>query len=221
MRVLSEYLRSSIGKKQLMGLTGLALALFVLAHVAGNMLIFVGPEAYNHYSHLLVSSPLLYPFEAGLVAILLVHLALAIALTRQNRAARDTKYAVQSHGEKGTSLAKRTLFAQGAIILAFTILHLKTFKYGTPYAVEYDGVQMRDLFRLVVEVFHSPGDVAWYVGALFLLGVHLAHGGSSSFQSLGCHHPRYQPIVKKIGWLYAVAVAGGFIAQPIYVYFFL
>ena len=107
----------------------------------------------------------------------------------------------------------------GSIVLFFIIYHLITFKWGPVYTIEYAGESMRDLHRLVIEVFSSPAYVAGYVVCLVLLGIHLSHGVSSIFQSLGLNHPKYTPTIKKVGWLYALVVAGGFISQPIYVFF--
>ncbi|MCM2279494.1 MAG: succinate dehydrogenase cytochrome b subunit [Oligoflexia bacterium] len=201
-----------------MGITGLAWSLFVLMHMAANLLIFVSPKAYNAYSHVLISNPFIYVAEAGLVLLLLIHVYNAIKLTLENRAARGERAFLTTSGAKGVSSASKTMAAQGSLILVFTILHLITFKYGTVYMASYDGVVMRDLHRLVLEVFQSPGYVGWYVVALVALGFHLSHGFQSSFQSLGLNHPRYTPAIKKIGLFYAVIVAAGFIAQPVYVF---
>ena len=85
--------------------------------------------------------------------------------------------------------------------------------------VEYAGEEMRDLHRLVMEVFQDPLYVAGYVICLILLGIHLSHGFSSVFQSFGWNHPKYTPLIKKAGWAYAVIVAAGFISQPLYLFF--
>ena len=123
-----KYWKSTIGRKQMVGLGGLALALFVLIHMLGNLLIFVGPRAYNEYSHALTSNELIYLAEAGLVLFFLVHVIFSLALQLRNWAARPQGYAVKSNGPKGTSPVKRSLWAQGIIILVFIILHLVTFK---------------------------------------------------------------------------------------------
>lgn len=222
MASLAGYFKSSVGRKFIMGLTGLALSGFVLTHMAGNLLMFVSPEAYNRYGHTLTSNPLIYIAEIGLIALFLVHLFCAITLTLENRAARgDQGYRASPSGAKASSLAARSMIYTGSIILVFTILHLITFKFGTYYSAVYDGVEMRDLHRLMVEVFESPIYVGWYIVSLLLLGVHLKHGVSSCFQSLGLSHPRYTPFIKCAGVLYAVIVTVGFIAQPVYIYLFL
>ncbi len=215
-------LSSSIGKKYFMGLAGLVWTLFVAGHMAGNLLIFAGPELFNKYGHAIVSNkPLLYGTEVALVLSILIHVSLGILLTIQNKKANPHKYAVSANESKSGSLASKTMAIHGSIILFFIVYHLITFKYGPVYYVEYQGEQMRDLFRLVTEVFSSPAYVVGYIICLILLGIHLSHGASSVFQTLGLNHPRYMPTIKKAGWAYALIVAGGFISQPIYVFFFL
>jgi len=216
------FLRSTIGRKYLMGLAGLIWAGFVFTHMAGNLLIFLGSDAYNIYSYTLTSNKLLIVAEVGLVLALVLHVCLAISLTMQNKGARTNGgYAVKAKGEKKARFASTTMGIQGSLILAFVILHLATFKFGTHYETTVNGVVMRDLFKLMVEVFQSPGYVAWYLVALVLLAFHLSHGVGSVFQSFGWMNGRYQPVLRKLSAVYAVVVAAGFISQPIYIYLFL
>lgn len=203
-----------------MGLAGLVWSGFVLMHMAGNLLMFVSPDAYNSYGHALTSGNVIYAVETVLILALLTHVLLAINLTRQNKAARATSYAVSAKGAKSVTLASRTMGVQGSLILVFIILHIITFKYGTYYETNVNGVPMRDLHKLIVEVFQSPGYVGWYLVCLILLGFHLSHGVGSIFQSFGWMNGRYQPVLKKISYLYAAVVALGFIAQPLYVFLF-
>jgi succinate dehydrogenase / fumarate reductase cytochrome b subunit len=210
---------STIGRKQVIGLTGIGLSLFVLMHMAGNMLILVGPQAYNEYAHALVSNPLIYLAEGGLVALFLGHLAVASRISIQNMGARKTRYAVLPSGDKATSAAKRSLWAQGLLIFVFLILHLISFKYGTHYTANYGKGEIRDLHKLVIETFQQPLYAGWYAFAMVVLLVHLSHGVASSVQTLGIHHPRYQKGIKAFSCLYALVVGGGFIIQPLYVFF--
>lgn len=216
-----KFLGSLIGNKQLVGLAGLGLALFVLIHMLGNMLIFVGPRAYNEYSHALTSNPLIYVAEIGLVVFFLAHIIIALALSVKNGRARPKRYAMATSGDKRTTLVQKTLWMQGILILIFLILHLITFKYGTYYTVNYGSGGIRDLYRLVIEVFSQWGFVVWYVVCLLLLLFHLGHGLASSFQTLGLRNVRYQPAIKFISWAYAVIVGLGFISQPLYVFLYL
>ncbi len=205
-----------------MGLAGAGWTLFVAGHMAGNMLIFAGPETFNRYGHAIVSNkPLLYGTEAFLILCLVVHVALGIILTIENKKAKPKKYAVAANPAKRSSLASSFMALHGSIILVFIITHLMTFKYGPEYLVEYGGETMRDLHRLTLEVFSDPLYVVGYVICLILLGFHLSHGASSVFQSLGLNHPRYTPVIKKAGFVYALVVAGGFLSQPLYIFFFM
>jgi len=212
------FLKSSIFKKFIMGLTGLGLAGFVLAHMTGNLLVFKGAEAYNLYGHAMTHNPA-YPLIAwGLVAMMLVHAFVGILLAKENAAARPANYASPASKAKSASTASKTMIFSGSLLLVFIVLHLASFKYGAHYEATYNGQTVRDLHRLMVEAFQNIGFVAWYVVALIILGVHLRHGVSSIFQSLGFNHPRYTPAIKLIGIVYSVVVAVGFISQPIYVY---
>lgn len=214
-----KYFTSTVGRKYLMAITGLAWSGFVLSHMLGNLLIFVGPEAYNMYGHAIVSNPLVYVAEIGLLLTLLAHVPVGIGLFLRNRRTKPNKYAVAPKGAKSSSVSSRTMAYTGSVVLAFIILHVATFKYGTFYSVNYNGVEVRDLYRLMEEVFAQPGYIVWYMVSLVFLGSHLYHGLTSSFQSLGINHPRYNPMLRMIGTLYAVVVAAGFISQPLYFWF--
>jgi succinate dehydrogenase / fumarate reductase, cytochrome b subunit len=217
---LCTYLKSTIGRKMLMGLSGLAMSGFVLGHMAGNMLLFFGPEAFNKYGHAIVSNKiLLYGAEGGLLLAVFIHMICGIWLTRDNRAARENRYAVDAGEQKAASLPSRTMIHSGVVIAVFIVLHLLHFKYGNHYDVTYDGVMMRDLHRTVTEVFQNPAYVIWYLAALVLLGMHLKHGFEACWQSLGFRHPVYSNLIAKLSWAYALAVSLGFISQPLYVFF--
>jgi succinate dehydrogenase / fumarate reductase cytochrome b subunit len=216
---MSGFLGSSVGKKYLMGISGLIWAGFVLAHMAGNLLIFVSADAYNSYGHALTSGNIIYVAEVVLLLALILHVYMAFSLTVQNRAAKGSRYAVAAGGKKKVTLASRTMAVQGSLILAFVIYHLITFKFGVHYETTVNGVVMRDLAKLMFEVFQSPTYVIWYVVSLILLGFHLSHGVGSTFQSLGLMEGTYRNTWKKLSYGYAVIVALGFIAQPLYIFF--
>lgn len=217
---MSGFLGSTVGKKYIMGITGLIWAGFVLAHMAGNLLIFVSHDAYNAYGHAITSGNIVYIAETVLILALISHVSMAVSLTLMNKAAKETKYAVAASGQKKVSLASRTMAVQGSLILVFVILHLITFKFGTHYETTVNGVAMRDLAKLMVEVFQSPSYVAWYIVCLFLLGFHLKHGVGSSFQSLGLMEGTYRNLWKNLSCIYGFVVALGFIAQPLYIFLF-
>ncbi len=201
-----------------MGLSGLIWAGFVLSHMAGNMLIFVSHDAYNAYGHMITSGMIIYAVETILIVALLAHVISAITLVIQNKKARPQRYAGSSCGEKNASLASRTMAIQGSLILVFVILHIITFKFGTYYETTVNGVVMRDLAKLMVEVFSQPLYIVWYVVALVVLGFHLRHGVSSIFQSFGLTSAYQNKIATRLGLFYGVIVACGFLSQPIYVF---
>lgn len=214
------FFSSTIGRKEVVAITGLGMTLFVLSHMLGNMLILVSPQAYNEYGHALISNPLIYIAEAGLVAALLFHVTLALLLSVRNAVAKGRGYAVSAKGDKATSCTAKTMWMQGILIFVFIVFHLVTFKYGTHYTADYGNGEIRDLHKLVVEVFMQPGYVVWYIICLIGLGMHLSYGVSSLFQTLGVNHPKYNFAIKCFGRFYAFVVLAGFLSQPIYVYFF-
>ncbi|CAN5385352.1 hypothetical protein BH10BDE1_BH10BDE1_22490 [soil metagenome] len=214
-----KYLMSAIGRKQLMAVTGLLWSGFVLSHMLPNMLIIFSPEAYNKYSHALISNPLIYVPEALLLLTIIMHIVNGIWLTIENKSARPTKYAMTPGGDKAPRFQSKWMVYHGILIAVFIVYHLITFKYGPHYTISYNGVEMRDLHRLVLEVFQSPAYVAFYVVCMVAVGFHLSHGFYSSFATLGFYHPRYSPMIEKFGYVYAAIVAAGFMSQPLYVYF--
>lgn len=214
-----KFFTASIGKKQIMALTGAGLIGFTLSHLLGNFLILVGADTFNEYGHALISNPLIYVAEAILVGMFLLHIFLAAILRIQNKLARPKNYAVKVKTGRGETFASSTMPYTGMILLIFLILHLINFKYGSNYPTVVDGVQMRDLYRTVIEYFANPLYVAWYVFAMVALGVHTSHGFWSMFQSWGFEHPKYTPCIKALSLGYGVFVAVGFSVLAIYSHF--
>jgi succinate dehydrogenase / fumarate reductase cytochrome b subunit len=210
---LKLLLSTAIGRKLLMGVTGLAMIGFLISHALGNLLMFSGPEAYNHYGHALTSNPLIYLAEAGLIALFVSHFVTGLALTRRNRAARPAAYQVSAGAGAPSrkSLASSTMIISGIILLIFVPLHIATFKFGAWYETA-DG-SMRDLHRLVVEEFANPGMIAWYAIALLFMGFHAFHGFGSAFESLGNDASRNG--LRRVGQLLAVALTLAFLSVPV------
>ena len=211
---------SSVGTKLLIALTGLALVGFLIVHLAGNLLLFFGPAKFNDYAHALIANPLVVPAELGLLAIFILHVVKAISNFFGNRRARTEPYEtkVWAGGPSRKSWASTTMILSGLLTLIFVPFHLITFKYGPHYASAEAGV--RDLFRLVVEVFQSPFYTFFYVVSMLILGMHLRHGVSSSLQSLGLIPARWTRVFLVAGWLLAIGVAAGFVIIPAYIYLF-
>ena len=211
---------SSVGSKILIALTGLGLAVFLVGHLAGNLLFLVGPQAFNEYSHKLISNPLIYAVEFGLVAVFFVHVAKTVAGYLGNRSARPTSYAVRrwarsKNPKSRKSLASSTMILTGTITALFVVTHLATFKFGAYYETP-DGI--RDLYRLQLQVFSSLGYVLFYLVAMAVICFHLWHGLSSAAQSLGVDQEQWTPRILITGRILAVIIAGGFFIIPIYTF---
>ncbi len=214
------YLCSSIGKKQLMGVTAFLLIGFLKTHLLGNFLIIFGRDAFNEYCYRLMSlGPMLIVAEIILLAIFLTHLVLAISLVWQNKAARPVKYYSKKRTGRGATFASDTMPYTGIIILIFICLHLWSFKYGSYYEYELNGIIVRDLYQTVIEYFSNPLYTAWYVIAMIAMGIHLSHGVQSAFQSVGFRHARYTPIIKKLGCILSFFLTVGFAGLSIYGYY--
>lgn len=217
-----NYFFSTIGKKQMMAATGLAWCGFVMGHMLGNLLYLVGPESFNAYGHGITSGNLYYFIEAGLVATLLGHMFFALLVVLGNRAARPVGYAVSPQGKAKTSatVASRTMAYSGALILVFIVLHLITFRFGTHYEGTAHGQPVRDLSRLMHEVFSQAGYVIWYVIALAVLAMHLSHALWSSLQTLGFIPGGKEAAVRKLSYAFGIFVSVGFVVNPLYIFFF-
>jgi len=214
-----SFFSSTVGSKLLVAVTGISLVGFLVAHLAGNLIVYLGPEAFNEYSHKLISNPLVYPAEAGLVLLFLLHAWKTIQLTLTSHRARPVAYEHKrwaGHTSR-KSLASTTMIWSGLFLLLFVPIHVRTFKYGPHYTAPESGV--RDLYRLVIEIFSKPGYVVFYVIGMAIIGFHLWHGVSSAFQTMGADTPRFTPVMRKIGWTMAIVIAAGFISIPLWVFF--
>jgi succinate dehydrogenase / fumarate reductase cytochrome b subunit len=211
---------SSIGSKFLIALTGLFLLIFLVAHLAGNLLFIAGPDAFNEYSHSLVSNPLVYVAELGLLAIFGLHIIKAIGLVAGSYAARPQRYAKRTwaktkNDRSRKSVSSSTMILTGTVMLLFVVTHLATFKFG-PYYESPGGI--RDIYRLQLAVFSNPGYVAFYIVAMGVIVFHLWHGVSSALQSFGVNSPTWSPRLQLIGRAVAVLLGLGFAALPIYTF---
>lgn len=222
----SRFYASSIGKKILVAVTGLALAGFVLGHMIGNLLVFVGPDAINEYGHMLQHSlhgAGVWIARLGLLAAVVIHIIATIQLTKANRDARPDGYG--RHKQQVASKSSTIMIWSGLTILSFIIYHLLHFtvRAGNDYATyktTLDGETVHDVYRMVIAGFSWFPAVAFYIISMLLLSSHLSHGVSSVFQTLGIATDKSEPLFKTIGKAFALLVLVGNCSIPIAIYFF-
>lgn len=225
MKIFTRIFNSSLGKKYVMAVTGFALFLFVIGHLVGNLQIFLGPEAINKYGHFLQSNPeLIWPARLGLLTLVALHIWSAIQLSRENRAARPVGYG--EYKPVGSSYASRTMLMSGLIVLAFIIYHLLHYTIrvesinftGQNFVTMkqmVDGHEQHDIFRMMVVGFRQPFVTLFYVVGVGLLCLHLSHGVSSMFQSIGWKNKAYTPLLNTGARIIAAAIFLGYISIPV------
>jgi len=225
-RLRSLY-RSSLGKKAVMAASGIVLFGFVLFHMAGNLKMYQGQEAFDHYAAglrelgapIFPAGGLLWVARIVLLAAAGAHVVAAWQVSRQSLAARPTRYLHHSFVE--TDYAARTMRWGGVILLLFVVYHLLHLTWGTvhpdfaPHEVLPDGSDRYHVYRNVVTGFSSPLVALFYVAANLALGLHLYHGVWSLCQSLGWNHPRYNPWRRNAAALFAFVVTAGNVSFPV------
>ena len=224
---LKQLFSSTLGRKYLMSASGLALVLFIVVHLLGNLTLFApSSDAMNTYAAKLHSLGfLVYVLEVGLLGTILLHVITAIQVTKSAKDARPQSYEklVTKGGPSKNNWGSRNMIVTGLVLLAFLIVHIKQFRFGPTiedgYTASVDGVMVHDIYRVVVETFMDPIWVIFYSGCMLFLGFHLRHGYWSAFQSLGTINPRWSKSIYALGWVLALLLAAGFFAIPIYIYF--
>jgi succinate dehydrogenase / fumarate reductase cytochrome b subunit len=213
----STTLSSSVGTKIVIGLTGFALFLYLVIHIAGNLIVFFGPAAFNRYAYVLESNPLLPIVELGLLAVFLIHVYRTVRMYLGNQEARPARYAMKKRAGRPSrkSFASTTMIVSGLWLLAFIVIHVKAFRYGVEHEWPAGG---RDLYRLEMENLSNPFVVGFYVLSMAVVGSHLWHGIASSLQSLGFDHPVWTPRVLTTAKILATLIAIGFMTIAVWAY---
>ena len=206
---------SMVGKKVVMGITGLIWIGFVVAHSLGNLLVFRGPAAINSYSRFLKSTgELLWTLRVVLFVALVLHVIAAIQLTRQSRAARPIGYAKRE--TQVATISSRTMRWGGALLLVFVVVHILHFTTGTIRPA--GGFSREDVYANVVSSFRIWWVALFYVVAMIALGLHLFHGAWSSMRSIGVSPASPQPLHRKLSLVIALFVWAAFTAVPVAVF---
>ena len=211
---------SSVGTKILIGITGLLLFLYLLIHIAGNMVVFLGPAAFNKYAFKLESNPLLPIVELVLLSWFVVHIYKTVRMYLGNQSARPVAYAKKKSAGHTTrkTLASSTMIVSGLWLLVFLLIHVRAFHDGWGQEYEWPAGG-RDLYRQEMETLQNPLMVAFYVISMVVVGSHLWHGISSGFQSLGADKPAWTRFILPAGKVVAVLIAGGFIVIALWAHF--
>ncbi|MEM1061760.1 MAG: succinate dehydrogenase cytochrome b subunit, partial [Planctomycetota bacterium] len=227
-------LTSSVGKKYIMGGTGLLLVGFLFAHLGGNLLMFVSPSAINTYATALhATEPFLLIMELGLAGIFVVHIACAISLARENASARPVGYAkTKSKQARGIlkSAPRMWMLLSGSVALGFIVLHMIDMRFGLrpmldgfiyPHGFHNHSTPEHptvDIYARVVSILQTPLSALMYTAGVIFIGFHLSHGFQSAFRSLGFAHRWYTPLLMKSGDGIALALTIGFASIPAYVW---
>ena len=211
---------SSVGTKILIGLTGLLLFLYLLIHIAGNLVVFLGPAAFNKYAFTLESNPILPLIELILLSWFVIHIYKTVRMFLGNQSARPVAYAQKKYAGRSSrkSFASSTMIISGLWLFAFLVIHVKAFHDGWGQQYEWPAGG-RDLYKQEMETFQNPLMVGFYVISMLVVGSHLWHGISSAFQSLGVDKPAWTRVLLPAGKVIAVLIAGGFIVIALWAHF--
>jgi succinate dehydrogenase / fumarate reductase cytochrome b subunit len=217
------FLDSSVGAKVTVALTGLGLAGFAVVHMIGNLKVFQGPESINKYAYFLKHDLgiLIWVARAGLLALFVLHLALALRLTLRSRAARPVAYAYPGHVQ--ATATSRTMVWSGIVVGLFILFHLAHFTLAWVTKAEVSpGVYQNylelkdpkdplkhDVYSMVVAGFTTPWLCVLYIVAQIALFLHLLHGVQSAFQTLGLKNRRFAPAIRLLGFTVATVVLVG------------
>jgi succinate dehydrogenase / fumarate reductase cytochrome b subunit len=222
-RYWKHLLMHTLSRKNLMALTGLFLCLFLLIHLFGNLQLLLPAESarwqFNFYSKLLSENIFIQLISYFLFATILGHAVYALLITRQNRRANGEVYAYDRRGVTSRWYSRK-MGLLGTILLIFLVIHLRDFWYQLQFGhVPLDKNGQKDLYTLVVSVYHNGWYVLIYVLSMGALGFHLLHGFFSAARTLGFYNARYVWWVKIAGWIYGLGVSTGFALIPLYIYF--
>jgi succinate dehydrogenase / fumarate reductase cytochrome b subunit len=202
-----------------MALSALFLIIFLVVHLLINFLSVINADLFNEASEFMGTNPVIqYLFQPILFIGVIFHFVMGFILEVKNRASRSTEY-VMSRPDENSSVFSRYMIYSGATILLFLGLHMVDFFFPS-FTAHHITHKHLDSYLMVTEKFQSPVYVVIYIMAFIFLGFHLVHGFQSSFQSIGVRHPKYLPLIQKLGQAYAILVPLGFIFIAVFHYYF-
>ncbi len=211
---------SSIGRKVVLSLASVLLVVFLIIHLSGNLLIFVGRDAINQYAEFLKSIPMLiWPMRVLLLTSFLLHMGFGIMLAIENRRARPVRY--KKHKYQEASLASRLMATSGLVLLTYVVYHLMHFTFGVVHSENYlltDDLGRHDVYSMVVKSFQNIYISIAYIVAIFSVSLHLSHGIPSLFQTLGFRSQRFVNAIHRTGMALAIITFVGYTAIPVSIY---
>lgn len=230
MKLIDGIFQSTLGRKYIMAISGAVLVLFVIGHLMGNLQIFLGREVINAYGEFLHRVPeLLWGARIVLLTMVGLHIWSAVSLSNANRAARPIAY--EGWNPTAASYASRTMLMSGLIIAAFVIYHLLHYTLQVP-GINFTGQNFgtfdelraghdprHDVYKMMVVGFSQPLVSLFYIVAIGLLCLHLSHGISAGFQSLGLRNKTWTPILDRVAKGFAIAIFVGYASIPTAVLF--
>ncbi|MFT5207627.1 MAG: succinate dehydrogenase / fumarate reductase cytochrome b subunit [Candidatus Omnitrophota bacterium] len=206
-----EFYRTTVGKKAIMAVTGILLLGFLVAHLLGNLTVYLGPEALNGYAQKLRDlGELLWVMRIGLLTIFLLHIVTAMSLARRNKKSRPINYAVAANVQ--STYASRTMVVSGLTILVYVGYHLSHFTFGWLHSSHRAG---HDVYAMVVSSFQQPGIAVAYILSMVLLCFHLSHGVAVFIQTLGLNRDIKSSHLQCMGRLFATVLSLGYASIPI------
>jgi succinate dehydrogenase / fumarate reductase cytochrome b subunit len=214
------FVKSSVGGKYLVAVTGFILTAFVIVHMAGNLQVFLGPDAINAYAQSLKhNATLLWTGRIFLLAAFIIHIGTALWLNWKAKRARPVRYAYEQTVQ--ASFAARHMVLTGLVILVFTLFHIAHYTLGIVTTAEVapnvhvnylnlrDNALRPDVYSMMIYGFRNPIVSVLYIIAQILLFLHLTHGVASMFQTVGLNAPRVQRLIRTIAWAVALVVCLG------------
>jgi succinate dehydrogenase / fumarate reductase cytochrome b subunit len=220
-----HYFTTSIGKKLIMGFTGLFLIAFLIVHAYVNAMIFMndGGEAFNAAADFMGTTIIIRIMEVGLFAGILLHIIQGLALSRRNLGTRTQRYAVKP-GNRTSAWYSRSMGLLGTLVLLFLIIHIAHFWVPSRITGGLSEVTIRDremhnLYERMQQVFENPIVVVIYLLGCISLAWHLIHGFYSAFQTMGLTTHKYKRMIRNVGIVFSVVITALFAAMPLAMYF--
>jgi succinate dehydrogenase / fumarate reductase cytochrome b subunit len=213
MSMLSTLYHSSVGKKFMMGLTGLFLCSFLVVHVSGNLLLFAKDNgaSFDAFAEFMATNVIIRTMEIVLFAGFIGHIITGTIVWAKNRSARPQKYVANEAAANSTWMS-RTMFLTGSIIFFFLVIHVRTFWFVSRFQAE----ENPSMYEIVRTSLADPAYAALYIVAVALLAFHLRHGFQSAFQTFGIKHQKYAPIIRLVAMIFWLLIPLAFMSMPVY-----